>query len=111
MKPTLLIGGVALLLIFTCAAFTPQAPESPTPLPPPRLDVKILPVPGASPQGSIATRFPMVIVETDPADFPMPVTGGRIGNYPIRIIPPRDPDHPASSSRPRLTPAPRIPRR
>jgi hypothetical protein len=88
MKTALLTGGVATLLILTCAGFAPNEAPSLTPLPPARLDFQIQPVPGTRVAPTVTQRFPMVIVEVDPARFPMPVTQGRVGNYPIPVIPP-----------------------
>lgn len=112
MKPSLPIAGGALLLVVCCASFAPVAAESPAPLPPPRLDVEILPAPATAPKiNPLTSRYPMVIVEVDPSAFPMPVTRGRVGNYPIRIIPPGDVEHPATApllTQPLLTQPPRV---
>jgi hypothetical protein len=98
MRAAILTGGAALFLVFTCAGFAPQDTPSLTPLPPARADVKILPGPLAPGNPATTHRFPMVIVQADPAQFPMPVTRGRVGNYPIRVIPPSDLDYEAMAS-------------
>lgn len=88
MKPAIPMTGVALFLVATCSAFAPPTAPSTTPLPPTRLDIKVLPVPAAPTAVLTMPRFPIVIAETDAAAFPMPVTLGRVGHYPIPVISP-----------------------
>lgn len=39
-------------------------------------------------RSQLLQRFPMVVVEKDPALYPMVVTYGRDADYPIHIVPP-----------------------
>lgn len=91
MKPSLPLAGGTLLLAVCSASFAPVWADSPAPVLPPRLDFQIQPSPAPAPELKLLTnRYPMVVVEADPAAYPMPVTTGRVGNYPIPVIPPRD---------------------
>lgn len=111
MKPAILPAGGAALLVLSCAGFAPQEAPSPAPLPPARVDIKILPGSPKPVQPTIGTRYPMVIVEVDPSQFPMPVTQGRIGNYPIRVIPPRDIEYVPLPGAPQTAPRRSLPAR
>jgi len=111
MKPAINTVGIAALLVLSCGGSAPQEAPSPAPLPPARADIKILPGSPTPVQPMIGNRYPMVIIEVDPSRFPMPVTQGRIGHYPIRVIPPKDLEYAPLQPVPRAAPRRSVPMR
>ncbi|MCC2668706.1 MAG: hypothetical protein K0Q72_1177 [Armatimonadetes bacterium] len=89
MKHVLLSMLTGSMLLLTCGGFAPKEPAKAAPATPQYLDILISPsLPQAQTTPNVLQRFPIVVDQKNPADYPIMVTQGRGDRYPIRVITP-----------------------